>query len=370
MHASQVALIINYQFLVIARPAVYKSYDDERLRKAYLAVTNDKVSVRRAAEMYNIPKSTLQDRLTGRVAFGSRSGPDCYLTDEEEKELVSFIEGCSMIGFARSKKDILGIMQQVMFRKGKKVSISDGWWASFKHRHPELTLRTAEPVSYVRAVGTRPEIISAYFDLLENTFIENDLLERPCQVFNMDETGMPLDPLAPRVICKKGSKHPVTTTSGDKTQITVVSCCSAGGYVIPPMVIFDRKTLRPELTIGEVPGTIYGLSDSGWINSELFSHWFSSHFISYAPPARPLLLLLDGHSSHFNPSTIELAAEQQIIIFCLPPHSSHRTQPLDKGCFGPLKQFWRQECHEYLINNPWKSCDQVRVFSAFFSCMA
>ena len=34
-----------------------------------------------------------------------------------------------MIGFARSKKDILGIVQQVMFRKGKKVSISDGWWA-------------------------------------------------------------------------------------------------------------------------------------------------------------------------------------------------------------------------------------------------
>ena len=100
MHASRVALIINYQFLIIARPAVYKSYDDEQLRKAYLAVTNDKVSIRRAAEMYNIPKSTLQDRLTGHVAFGSRSGPDCYLTDEEEKELVSFIERCPSLKVA------------------------------------------------------------------------------------------------------------------------------------------------------------------------------------------------------------------------------------------------------------------------------
>ena len=41
-------------------------------------------------------------------------------------------------------------------------------------------------------------------------------------------------------------------------------------------------------------------------------------------------------------------------MFCLPPHSSHCTQPLDKDCFGPLKKFWRQECHNFLIKNPGK----------------
>ena len=28
----------------------------------------------------------------------------------------------------------------------------------------------------------------------------------------------------------------------------------AGGYVIPPMIIFDRKRLKPEFTVGEIPG--------------------------------------------------------------------------------------------------------------------
>ena len=29
-------------------------------------------------------------------------------------------------------------------------------------------------------------------------------------------------------------------------------------------------------------------------------------------------------------------------------------QPLDKSVFGPLKRAWREECHEYLSNNPGK----------------
>lgn len=32
--------------------------------------------------------------------------------------------------------------------------------------------------------------------------------------------------------------------------------CSAAGYAIPPMVIYKRKNLNPELTKGEIDGTI------------------------------------------------------------------------------------------------------------------
>ena len=58
------------------------------------------------------------------------------------------------------------------------------------------------------------------------------------------------------------------------------------GYCIPPFVIFDRKTLNPSLTTGEVPGTSYGLSSNGWMDQNLFSDWFSHHFLVYAPAAR------------------------------------------------------------------------------------
>ena len=93
--------------------------------------------------------------------------------------------------------------------------------------------------------------------------------------------------------------------SGNKTQITVLVCASAAGNPIPPMVIFDRKNLNQEMTIGEVPGTMYGLNPgSGWIDQELFRDWFERHFLQYAPAARPLLLLLDGHSTHYQPEVV------------------------------------------------------------------
>ena len=44
--------------------------------------------------------------------------------------------------------------------------------------------------------------------------------------------------------------------------ITILACASASGYALPPFVVFDRKTLNQELTKGEVPGTVYGLSAS------------------------------------------------------------------------------------------------------------
>ena len=118
-------------------------------------------------------------------------------------------------------------------------------------------------------------------------------------------------------------KNPTAPSSGDKAQITVVACVSAAGSFMPSMVILDRKTLPPHFTEGEIPGTAYGMSAKGWIDQELFNGWFGTHFLKYAPLACPLLLLLDGHSSHYRPDTIRLAAKEKVIIFALPSNTTH-----------------------------------------------
>ena len=161
-----------------------------------------------------------------------------------------------------------------------KKPVTHGWWEGFIKRHPYLTVRTAAPLSCARAISSDPDVINRYFDLLEQTLKDNGLEQKPCNIFNMDETGMPLDPKPLKTIHRKGEKNPVAIGSGLKTQITVVDCVcvSAGGYCLPPMVIWDRKCLKPELTVGEVPGTIYGLSKKGWIDQELFDAWFNFHF--------------------------------------------------------------------------------------------
>jgi hypothetical protein len=51
---------------------------------------------------------------------------------------------------------------------------------------------------------------------------------------------------------------------------------------------------------------------------------------------------MDGQSSHYSPNFVNKAAEEKVIVFCLPPNSIHRTQPLDKGAFSSLKMIWRR----------------------------
>ena len=152
---------------------------------------------------------------------------------------------------------------------------------------------------------------------------------------------MPMDIKPSRIIHLKGIRNPSYISSGNKSHITVVGCVSAAGQCLPPMVIFNQKKLKPEIATGEVSGRLYGLSHNGWMDQILFKLWCERHFLRYAPAARPLLLLLDGHSSHYCPDTIKYAASEKVIIFTLPPNTTHLTQPLDKGVFGPLKTHWK-----------------------------
>ncbi len=120
------------------------------------------------------------------------------------------------------------------------------------------------------------------------------------------------------------------------------------------------------MTKHEVPGTMHGLSSSGWMDQELFSDWFLHHFLPHAPSARPLLLFIDGHSTHYGPYMIAKAAENKVILFILPPNTTHLCQPLDKSGFGPLKVKWREACHRFLVRNPGKMITLYN-FSQLFS---
>ena len=119
----------------------------------------------------------------------------------------------------------------------------------------------------------------------------------------MDESGMPLDHKPPKVISRKGTKKIHCRTSGNKAQITILACANATGTTLPPMVIFEGR-FNPEWSKGEVPNTLYGMSDKGWTDQELFFYWMTQLFVKYIPPTRPVMLLVDGHSLHYEPETI------------------------------------------------------------------
>ena len=92
---------------------------------------------------------------------------------------MNFIVESVKVGYAR-----LALVQTVPKSKGKEVVVSGGWWDSFKRRHPRMSLRSAEPIAYARLVASNPAILDRYYDILEHTLSKNDLMDKPCQIFN------------------------------------------------------------------------------------------------------------------------------------------------------------------------------------------
>lgn len=347
----------------------YRQWSEESMTAAMETVKKGGMGLNRAAVEFGIPKTTLKDRISGKVIHGTKSGRVPYLTHSEEEELYNWVVRCASIGYPKRRDDVIGIVRKALQSKSADLVENfkgNGWWLRFKQRWPKIRLRKGDALAQPRANAVNAANLKNYFDLLEQTLKSNELFDSPNRIWNMDESGLPLDHKPSKVIAVKGTKRVHCRTSGNKMQITILACANAVGTMVPPMVIFEGKRLNPEWTKGEVPCTLYGMSDKGWTDMELFSYWLKDLFIPSIPPARPVLLLLDGHSSHYEPESIRYAATQGVVVLCLPPHTTHVSQPLDVSFFKPLKTYWSEVCHRYMQDNPGRVVTKYQ-FSSLFS---
>src|SRR5207248_5545224 len=71
------------------------------------------------------------------------------------------------------------------------------------------------------------------------------------------------------------------------------------------------------------------------------------------------LLIVDGHGSHLTPQFLDYCEKHKIIPLCMPPHTSHILQPMDR-VYPSLKYWFRRE-----IDN-WIQFGDTRVSKADF----
>lgn len=94
------------------------------------------------------------------------------------------------------------------------------WLRSFLERNPEIALRQAEGLSIDRAMGLNRTEVANFFKLLTTILTENNLLDKPDRIFNMDESGVQLNNKI-GTCPKKGAKAVKSVTSGEKVLKTV-----------------------------------------------------------------------------------------------------------------------------------------------------
>lgn len=143
-----------------------------------------------------------------------------------------------------------------------------------------------------------------------------------------------------------------TAERGELT--TVVVCCNAIGSFLPPAFIFGkRKRIGERMLDGGPVGSVAFASDSGWVNSDIFNEWLQ-FFIKNIRPSKdqPVLLILDNHSSHLNLNAIDLARENGVIMLSVPPHTTHKLQPLDVAIFKSFKSAFENSIDVFQKNHP------------------
>ena len=177
--------------------------------------------------------------------------------------------------------------------------------------------------------------------------------------------GSPLNIHPPKIVCDSHTR-PQNITSSRSQNVTIIAAGNALGNSIPPYFIFPGHRWNDEFLNGAYIGADGEMSKTGWSNSVVFHNYITKHFAKYArlsenKTAVPHLILYDGHKSHISLTLASWAKKHNVVLFVLPPHSSHVTQPLDVAIFGPFKAMYYSECQAYMRRNPGANVSKYQI---------
>ena len=124
---------------------------------------------------------------------------------------------------------------------------------------------------------------------------------------------------------------------------------------------FPEKKKSPDFLRGAPCGSECFMEPSGWMTYDGFVEWLK-FFINRVgcTPERKALLILDGHITHVKSiAAVELARSNGVVMIRLPPHCTHRMQPMDVTVMGPLQTGFAKKCAEWMRSHPG---DQITIY--------
>ena len=341
---------------------------------AILAINSHQIIAnRRAADVYNVPESTLRDRRAGKAARRDCQPNSKKLTQLEEEVIVSHILDLDLRGFAPTYAAVCDMANRLLAARGAG-QVGVHWPRNFVKRTDSLKTRFNRPYDRQRALCEDPVLIKSWFELVEQTKAKYGICNN--DVYNFDEAGFMMGKITQQLVVTGSERRgrPKAIQPGDREWVTVIAAINAAGWSVPPFLIFAGKYhLSAWYEEAEIPRDwAIAVSDNGWTNNELGVDWLK-HFDAYTK-ARTVgarrLLILDGHESHHSLEFQDLCKENDIYTLCMPPHSSHLLQPLDVGCFSPLKRAYSREVESLMrdhINHVTK-LEFLPAFKAAFDC--
>lgn len=221
-------------------------------------------SVRSASKQFNIPFETLRKRKCKNNLGKPKLGRGTVLSTEDEKSLTARLQLLDNLFYGLSPLEIRRIAYEFVeskkichpFSKDTKLAGRD-WLDGFIKRNA-LRVRKPEAVSINRITGLNREDVTRFFNNLQDVMTKEKYTS-DC-IYNMDETGVTTVQDPGKVVSTQGKKRVGAATSWERGKnITVICAMSAAGNFIPPMFIYPRKRMSPQLQRDGPPCAIYAI---------------------------------------------------------------------------------------------------------------
>ncbi|USP80370.1 hypothetical protein yc1106_07644 [Curvularia clavata] len=268
------------------------------------------------------------------------------LTKLEEEVVVEHILDLGSRGFPPRLADVANMANSLRAERNLG-QVGQNWPSTFVKRRPELKVKFNRKYDYKRALCEDPKAIQDWFGLVANMKAKYGIQDD--DTYNFDETGFMMGQITPGAVVTASERRgrPKTIQPGNREWATVIQGINATGWTIPPFIILKaRHHLSSWYKDGDIPQNwVIGVSENGWTTNELGLAWLK-HFDEHTKKkvvGTHRLLFIDGHESHNSLDFQKYCKDNKIVTLCMPPHSSHLLQPLDVGCFAPLKQAYGRQ---------------------------
>ena len=301
-------------------------------------------STKHASRAFNVPETTLRRRRAGKPSRRDCEPNSKKLDKLEEEALVQRILELDQRGIGATRDMVRDMANDLLAERGGEP-VGKCWVDNFKKRTPEIKLRRSRPYDCQRALNEDPRVITPWFELVANTKAKYGIADE--DTYNFDETGFMMGAIKGQMVFTGSEKrgNPKGIQPGNREWVTDIQGVNAKGWALPPFLIFPGKVLITSWFHNLPRDWVIEVSPNGWTSNKLGLAWLK-HFNTHTK-ARSVgayrLLIVDGHESHNSHEFHKYCLEEKIIVLCMPAHSSHLLQPLDVGCFSPLKRAYGDE---------------------------
>ncbi|KAL2016468.1 hypothetical protein VTK56DRAFT_3489 [Thermocarpiscus australiensis] len=299
---------------------------EARVILALEALENDEnLSLRDAAKIYNVSRTTLTQRRKGRTARRDLPANSRRLTDLEEQAIVQYALELDARAFPPRLSGLEDMANQLL-RIRDAPPVGKLWAHRFVRRQSKIRMHYLRKYDYQRAKCEDLKVIGEWLTLVRNVKAKYGIVDD--DVYNFDETGFIMGIICAGMVVttSDGRTKAKLAQPGNREWATVIQGVNALGWSIPPFIILAAQYhLANWYTECNLP-TDWRITttENGWTTNAVGLDWIK-HF-DYHTAARTKgkyrLLILDGHESHHSTEFERYWQQNNIITLCMPPHSS------------------------------------------------